>query len=74
MKDIAVLFDQEDHYEEFEGRLNAMWPTWGGRDPPGDSEASKKVTPPYEGASKRAFYVQDFTRFDVDRLTPQIVE
>eukprot|EP00969_Alexandrium_andersonii_P264615 11695948-Alexandrium_andersonii.AAC.1 len=30
MKDIAVLFDEEDHYEEFEGRLNAMWPTWGG--------------------------------------------
>eukprot|EP00969_Alexandrium_andersonii_P147126 6505672-Alexandrium_andersonii.AAC.1 len=30
MKDIAVFFENDEQHEEFEGRLNSLWQTWGG--------------------------------------------
>eukprot|EP00969_Alexandrium_andersonii_P162490 7182544-Alexandrium_andersonii.AAC.1 len=72
MKDIAVYFDTDGQQDEFEGRLNSLWETWAGRGPPADPNAPKKSAAPYEGRGKKQFYEQDFIRFDVDRLTPQI--
>eukprot|EP00969_Alexandrium_andersonii_P230784 10192878-Alexandrium_andersonii.AAC.1 len=66
--------------QEFKEHLTELWRTWAGKrherdtGPASEPDRRQRVNLPHEGRPGKAFHEQDFIRFEIDPVTPEIEE